>query len=307
VVDGDAAAGGLELLRQADAAMYVAKRAGGGVAVYDEAVDRRARERLQLLEELRAGIAAGQLVAHYQPQVDVRTGRVVGVEALVRWEHPVRGTVMPAAFLELAEERGLMAHVTEAVLRQAVAQAVRWRAAGHPLRIAVNVATSCLLNPALPALVREVVDGAGLDPAALVVEITETTLMRDPERSRRTIGELLAVGAAVSIDDYGTGYSSLAYLRDLPAVELKLDRAFTGRVAADERSAAIVASTADLAHSLGMRLLAEGVEDAATLRRLGELGVDETQGYHHCRPVPAAQLLEWLERFEVRPAAPARR
>ncbi|WP_432572200.1 putative bifunctional diguanylate cyclase/phosphodiesterase [Kineococcus sp. SYSU DK005] len=293
----------LELLRQADTAMYVAKRAGGGVAVYDEEVDRGARERLQLLEELRTALAEGQLVAHYQPQVDVRSGRVVGMEALVRWQHPERGTLPPAAFLDLAEERGLTGRLTEVVLRRAVAEAVRWREAGHPLRIAVNVATSCLLNRSLPVLVREVLHEAGLEPSALVVEITETTLMQDPERSRRTVAELLAVGAAVSIDDYGTGYSSLAYLRDLPAVELKLDRTFTARVTADERSAAIVAGTADLAHSLGMRLLAEGVEDAATLHRLAQLGVDETQGYHHCRPVPAEEVLGWLERFEARPAA----
>ncbi|WP_432488366.1 putative bifunctional diguanylate cyclase/phosphodiesterase [Kineococcus sp. SYSU DK018] len=299
---GDALPGGdVELLRQADTAMYVAKRTGGGVAVYDEAVDRASRERLVLLEELRAGIAAGQLVAHYQPQLEVRTGRVVGVEALVRWQHPRRGLLLPAVFLDLAEERGLTGPLTEAVLRQAVAEAVRWHRAGRPLRIAVNLATGSLLDPGLAGFVQRVVAEAGLDPAALLLEITETTLMRDPERSRRTVAELLAVGAGVSIDDYGTGYSSLAYLRDLPAAELKLDRTFTARVAHDERSAAIVAGTADLAHSLGMRLLAEGVEDATTLHRLRELGVDETQGYHHARPMPAAELLAWLERHAPRP------
>ncbi|WP_432507575.1 putative bifunctional diguanylate cyclase/phosphodiesterase [Kineococcus arenarius] len=311
-VAGPLPGGDAELLRQADAAMYVAKRAGGGVAVYDEAVDRAARDRLALLDDLRAGIAAGQLVLHYQPQVDLRTGGVVGMEALVRWQHPQHGLLAPAAFLDLAEERGLMTSVTAEVLRQAVAEAVRWREAGRPLRVAVNLATSCLLDAALPSRVRDVVAAAGLDPRALVLEITETTLMSDPERSRRTVAGLLDTGAGVSIDDYGTGYSSLAYLRDLPAVELKLDRTFTARAARDGRSAAIVAGTADLAHSLGMRLLAEGVEDAATLHRLGELGVDETQGYHHARPMPGGQVLGWLEqrgstvRGGRRPPAPVR-
>ncbi|MCI2239609.1 EAL domain-containing protein [Kineococcus sp. TRM81007] len=298
--DGAEPGGDAELLRQADAAMYVAKRAGGGVAVYDEAADRSARERLQLLEELRTGIAAGQLVTRYQPQVDVRTGAVVGVEALVRWQHPRRGLLLPGAFLGLAEERGLTGAITEVVLRRAVADAVRWHDAGRPLRVAVNVAAGDLLDPALPDLVRGTASAAGLDPGALVVEITETTLMRDPERSRRTIAELLAVGAGISIDDYGTGYSSLAYLRDLPAAELKLDRVFTARVAHDPRTAAIVAGTADLAHSLGMRLLAEGVEDEETLHLLRSLGVDETQGWLHGRPVPAAELVTLLDRLDPR-------
>ncbi|WP_337062156.1 putative bifunctional diguanylate cyclase/phosphodiesterase [Kineococcus sp. G2] len=303
---GDARPGGdVELLRQADAAMYVAKRAGGGVAVYDESVDRSARERLQLLEELRTGIDDGQLTVHYQPQLDLRTGAVVGVEALVRWQHPRRGLLLPGEFLDLAEERGLVPALTEVVLRRAVADAVRWRDAGRPLRIAVNVSADCLLEATLPPLVREVTTAAGLDPGALVVEITETGLMRDPERSRRTLTELVDAGVGISIDDYGTGYSSLAYLRDLPAAELKLDRTFTARVAHDHRSAAIVAGTADLAHQLGMRLLAEGVEDAATLQRLRSLGVDETQGYLHGRPVPAGQLLALLERIDSRPV-PAR-
>ena len=291
-----------ELLREADAAMYAAKRAGGGVAVYDAAADRAAREELQLVEELRAGTAAGELLAFYQPQVDLRSGRVVGVEALVRWQHPRLGLLAPAAFLDLAEEHGLMAEVTAAVLEQAAAEAAGWHRAGRPLRVSVNLATSCLLAPALPALVDDVLRRSGLDAAALVLEITETTLMQDPERSRETVERLLELGVAVSIDDYGTGYSSLAYLQDLPAAELKLDRSFTARLTRDPRTAAIVASTAELARSLGLRLVVEGVEDAATVQRLAELDVDEVQGYHYSRPVPAAEVADWLERHEPRPA-----
>ncbi|ABS01831.1 diguanylate cyclase/phosphodiesterase [Kineococcus radiotolerans SRS30216 = ATCC BAA-149] len=283
-----------ELLRRADAAMYVAKRAGGGWASYDDDQDRAARAQRVLAEELASGIAAGQLTAHYQPQVDVRSGRTVGLEALVRWEHPRRGTLAPGAFLDLAESHGLMAEVTGTVLRRAARDAARWHRQGHRLRISVNLATSCLLNPALPLLVEQVLDETGLDPAALVLEITETTLMAEPARSRETIEDLLRLGTSVSIDDYGTGYSSLAYLQDLPAAELKLDRAFTVRLTGDPRTAAIIASTADLAHSLGLRMLVEGVEDAETLRRLAELGVDETQGYHHAQPMPAADVPGWL-------------
>ncbi len=292
-----------ELLRRADASMYVAKRAGGGFAVYDDEADRAARAQRFLAEELAHGMTAGQLMPYYQPQVDVRTGRTVGMEALVRWQHPRLGTLAPAAFLDLAESHGLMAEITATVLRQAAADATTWARHGRPLRISVNLATSCLLNPALPDLVATVLQESGLDPAALVLEITETTLMDDPERSRETIEDLLLLGTSVSIDDYGTGYSSLAYLQDLPAAELKLDRAFTVRLTGDPRTAAIIASTADLAHSLGLRMLVEGVEDAETLRRLAELGVDETQGYLHARPMPGSAVLGWLAGHSPVPAA----
>jgi len=288
-----------ELLRRADAAMYVAKRAGGGTARYDETADRRARERRLLANELEVGILTGQLETHYQPQVDVRSSRVTGMEALVRWRHPQQGLLAPAAFLALAEQHGYMAELTATVLHQAAHDAVQWARRGWPLRVSVNLSTSCLLDPDLPSLIARVLTSTGLDPALLVLEITETTLMQDPRRSRETIARLLRLGTSVSIDDYGTGYSSLAYLQDLPAAELKLDRAFTERLGSDPRTAAIIKSTTDLAHSLGLRMLVEGVEDAATLARLAELGVDETQGYHHARPMPAQDVLPWLAHLEV--------
>ncbi len=295
-----------ELLRRADAAMYIAKRTGGGTARYDDSADRDTRIRRVLARELQAGTGAGQLEAHYQPQVDVRTGQVTGMEALVRWRHPQHGLLAPAAFLDLAEENGFMAEITTEVLHQAAVDAVTWHRQGWPLRISVNLATSCLLNPDLPPLIHEVVNSTGLDPALLVLEITETTLMQDPQRSRETIQELLELGVSVSIDDYGTGYSSLAYLKDLPAAELKLDRAFTQHLGHDPRVAAIIKSTTDLAHSLGLRMLVEGVEDAATLSHLAELGVDETQGYHHARPMPAADVAAWLARHILKDATTLR-
>lgn len=292
-------AGAEELLRRADVAMYSAKRAGGGIARYDAAADERTRAERVLMRDLDFGLGAGELVNHYQPQVDVRTGQVTGMEALVRWQHPVRGLLGPAVFLDLAEENGFMGALTTTVLRQATADAVAWHRAGWPVRISVNLATSCLLDPELPLLVEQVMGEAGLDPTLLVLEITETTLMQDPDRSRETITGLLQLGASVSIDDYGTGYSSLAYLQDLPAAELKLDRSFTQRLGSDPRTGQIIKSTTDLAHSLGLRMLVEGVEDAVTVQRLRELGVDESQGYHHSRPMPAEQVLAWLQRAEL--------
>ncbi|WP_432536280.1 putative bifunctional diguanylate cyclase/phosphodiesterase [Kineococcus arenarius] len=286
----------VELMRRAGVAVHTARGREGRVAVYDCAADRADRDRLRLAQELRVGIDAGELTVHYQPQVDLRTGAVVGMEALVRWQHPHRGLLAPAAFLEVAEDHGLMEQLTTAVLHQAVREAAGWHAAGHRLRIAVNLAAGSLVGPVLRPLVDDALTGTGLDPEALVLEITETTLMLDPQRSRATIEELIGLGVAVSIDDYGTGYSSLAYLQDLPAVELKLDRSFTSRLGSDPRTAAIIASTADLAHSLGLRLLVEGVEDATTLERLKAFGVDETQGYHHARPMPAHEVIGWLER-----------
>lgn len=291
--------GAEELLRRADVAMYSAKRAGGGVARYDAAADERARAEQVLMRELDFGLGAGELMNHYQPQVDIRTGHVTGMEALVRWQHPVRGLLGPGVFLELAEENGFMGALTITVLRQATADAVAWHRAGWPVRISVNLAACCLLDPELPSLVEQIVAEAGLDPTLLVLEITETTLMQDPDRSRETINRLLDLGAAVSIDDYGTGYSSLAYLQDLPASELKLDRSFTQRLSSDPRTGQIIKSTTDLAHSLGLRMLVEGVEDPATLQLLRELGVDESQGYYHARPMPAGEVSVWLQRAEM--------
>jgi len=315
---GDPVQAAEELLRRADVAMYRAKTSGEAVRVYDPQDDHASQERARLLEELRAALAgdthesdgsdgpgqsiglgesataeaAGstQIVVHYQPQIDLRTGLVVGVEALVRWRHPRLGLLAPAAFLDLAEEHGLVGAITTRVLRTAAADAARWHAAGHRLRVAVNLSTSCLVNPALLPLLDVVLAETGLDPDLLVMEVTETTLMSDPDRALETAHGIRQRGVQLSIDDYGTGYSSLAYLGSLPATELKLDRAFTVRLTHDAATAAIVASTVDLAHRLGLRLLAEGVEDEATLAALAAAGCDESQGYFHARPEPAAAV-----------------
>jgi diguanylate cyclase (GGDEF)-like protein len=282
------------LLRQADVAMYDAKRSSTGVAVYDRSRHADSSGHLVLVEELRTALAGGQLVLHHQPQLDVATGAIVGVEALVRWQHPARGLLLPNDFLPLAEVHGLMGSLTEVVLAQAVTQAAAWRADGLHLPVSVNLSASNLLDVALPTRVADLLARHDLPPELLVLEVTESVLLTDPERSIAVVGALADLGATVSIDDYGTGYSSLAYLRELPVAELKLDRSFTADLLTDARTEAIVASTVELAHRLGLRVVAEGVEDEATLRHLRSLDCDVSQGYLHARPLPAEQLGCWL-------------
>ena len=279
-----------QLLRRADAALYDAKRTGASAVTWDPALHVDTSGRLALVEELRTGMTGGQLVLHFQPQVSVHTGRTVGVEALVRWQHPTRGLLLPADFLPLAEVHGLMGQLTETVLAQAVAQAATWHRTGCGLRVSVNLSVSNLLDVSLPQRVAGLLAAHDLPAAALVLEVTETVLMTDSDASLAVLTALADLGVAVSIDDYGTGYASLSYLRQLPVSELKLDRSFTADLLTDSRTDAIVSSTIELAHRLGLRVVAEGVEQLATLRRLEVLGCDESQGHLHSRPVPASEL-----------------
>jgi diguanylate cyclase (GGDEF)-like protein len=295
------------MLRQADAAMYDAKRSGAEVTVYDATRHADSSGHLALVEEMRRGLLAGEFVLHHQPQVEIASGRAVGVEALVRWAHPTRGLLGPADFLPLAEVHGLMGALTDTVLCQAVAQAAAWRRAGHDLRVSVNLSASNLLDTALPQRVAGLLAAHDVPPAAIVLEVTESVLLSDPERSLGVVADLAALGTTVSIDDFGTGYASLTYLRQLPVAELKLDRSFTADLLTDARAAAIVASTIGLAHQLGLRVVAEGVEDDATLCDLRQLGCDESQGYLHSPPLPAAELAVWLAGRTARPAPALRR
>jgi diguanylate cyclase (GGDEF)-like protein len=289
---------GGELLRRADAAMYQAKSTGQVVRLYDDALDRAGREAALLTDELvdvlDSGSATEQFRVHYQPQLDLASGAVAGVEALVRWQHPRRGLLAPAEFLDLVERAGRMGTLTEFVLRTATEQASRWRRQGVPVRVAVNLSASSLTDPRLLVLLDELL-GAGLHASSVVLEVTETLLMANPERAVAMTEELRDRGFGLSIDDYGTGYSSLSYLVDLPATEVKLDRSFTVRLTTDERVRQIVAGTVELAHRLDLRVIAEGVEDEATLDVLRALGVDETQGYLHSRPVALADLAAWMD------------
>jgi diguanylate cyclase (GGDEF)-like protein len=297
-----------ELLRQADTAMYDAKRSRTGVVVFDAARHTDNSGQLALVEELRTALQTDQLKLHYQPQVDVGTGRAVGVEALVRWQHPDRGLMGPAEFLPLAEVHGLMGALTQAVLSEAVAQTAIWRRRGVYLRMSVNLSVSNLLDLNLPEQVRQLLLLHEVPPSAMVLEVTETVLMSDATSSLAVVTALTELGTTVSIDDFGTGYASLTYLRELPVAELKLDRSFTVDLLTDTRAAMIIRSTIELAHELGLRVVAEGVEHVSILDRLRELGCDESQGYLHSPPLSADQLISWWatqERRQLSTASPA--
>jgi diguanylate cyclase (GGDEF)-like protein len=292
------------LLHCADTAMYEAKLNRLGSMVYDAGDDAGLDARRQLIHELRTAIDEGQLVLHYQPKFDLRTGQIEGVEALVRWNHPERGLLYPDTFIPSAERHGLMRTLTTSVLSIALDQARQWRDGGFPTPVAVNVSASNLADPELPAQIRAMLESRNLDGNALVVEVTETTLMNDTARALWVLHGLRGLNVRISIDDYGTGYSSLARLRDLPINELKLDRSFVAALSSDPRTAAIVESTIQLAHSLGLKLVAEGIETAETLVLLTKMGCDVGQGYHLGHPVPAADLTSLLARCVVAYSAP---
>ena len=283
------------LMRRADIAMYKAKRAHDGHRVYTGADDIGGNERLRTLQELRTALTEQQLTLHYQPKVDLDTGQVRGVEALVRWDHPTRGLLYPDSFLTMVEDAGLMRAMTQLVLELALDQAACWYSQGRPLTVAVNLSASSLVDTHLPEQVARLLTRRQLPAAALQLEITEEFLMADRDRARTILHRLRDLGVQISVDDFGTGYSSLAYLRELPIDELKLDRSFVFPMADDARAAALVVSTIGLAHSLGLRMVAEGVENATALAELTRHGCDQAQGYHLCRPVPAAELDHWLE------------
>jgi diguanylate cyclase (GGDEF)-like protein len=287
-----------QLLQRADLAMYQAKATGSGLETYAHERDGNIDDRLVATEELRKALYDDQLVLHYQPKLTVATGKIAGVEALVRWQHPERGLVYPDQFLPLAEAAGLMPALTTVVIDQALRQCAAWRADGIELSVAVNLSASDLLDTELPALVHALLSNLDLPPSALHLEITETVLVSDGERSLQVLERLNRSGLRVAIDDYGTGYSSLAYLARLPVHDLKLDQSFIetmdGQGVAARRATSIVTSTIALARGLGLGFIAEGVETATSLAKLTELGCETVQGYHLSRPLPAGALTAWL-------------
>ncbi|HWF72367.1 MAG TPA: bifunctional diguanylate cyclase/phosphodiesterase, partial [Solirubrobacteraceae bacterium] len=274
----------------ADLAMYRAKISGQPYAVYREDLD--GGHGLPLVDELRGAIERCELELHYQPQLDLVSGEIVAVEALVRWPHARLGLVAPLEFLPLAEEAGLMGPLTAVVLDQALAQCAQWRGAGRRVTVSVNVSTTNLVDPGFPDEVARALDRHGLEAAALVLEITETTAIADFDRTNAAIEALRRLGLVVSVDDFGAGFTSLTYLSSLPVGELKLDRSFiVGLTSANGgRNLALVRATIALAHTLGLRVVAEGVEDKASLHMLTSLGCDLAQGYLISRPKPAAEL-----------------
>jgi diguanylate cyclase (GGDEF)-like protein len=285
------------LLQHAEAATYEAKGLHVRVAEYDPESDSADADRLTLIGELRRAIQNDELRLHFQPKFDLLTEKMTGVEALVRWAHPERGMLAPVTFVPLAEHTALIRPLTLWVLEQATAQCRRWRDAGHDLSVAVNLSAANLADPALPGDVAAILGRLRLPPSALKLEITESMVMDDPERAREVLDLLRSMGIGLSIDDFGTGHASLAYLQRLPVAELKIDRGFVSAMTHSAGDEAIVRSTIDMAHHLGLRVVAEGVEDAPTLARLRELGCDVAQGFHLGRPVEA-------EHVEVERCAP---
>jgi diguanylate cyclase (GGDEF)-like protein/PAS domain S-box-containing protein len=281
------------LAQRADVAMYTAKRAGGGIALYSPEHDQSSIRRLALLGELRSAIEDDQLLLHYQPTLDLRTGFVRTVEALVRWQHPDHGLMPPAEFISLAEVSGTIQVLTRWVITTAVRQIVEWQRRGLELAVAVNLSVRNLYEPELVPWLAGVLAQFGVDAKALEFEITESELMDDPLLAMEVLGRLKSLGVATSIDDFGTGYSSLSYLKHLPIDQLKIDRSFVGNMVHDESDLTIVRSTIDLSHNLGLAVVAEGVEDGDTLRLLAELGCDRAQGYALSRPVPSNDLESW--------------
>jgi diguanylate cyclase (GGDEF)-like protein len=302
------------LLRCADTAMYAAKAVRSGTSVYDAASSENSRRDLRTVQELRgaidstAGLApvgpAGTLLLRYQPKLDLRTGRVADFEVLVRWQHPKRGLVPPGEFLPLVERAGLMGALTDVVLRGALAQCRSWREAGRELTVAVNVSVTSLLDLEFSDRIAALLGDYRLPPSALVLEITESAIMADRARCFDVLHAIHSLGVRISVDDYGTGYSSLAYLQDLPVDELKLDRVFISKMDTDSRAAAIVVSTISLAHSLSLPLVAEGVESAAAMNALAVAGCDYVQGYFVARPLLPDDVDRWLDRIQPRPESP---
>jgi diguanylate cyclase (GGDEF)-like protein len=290
------------LLQRADIAMYVAKADHSGAQLYETAQDQHSVQRLALAGELRRAIENDELVLHYQPKVDVASGRVVGAEALCRWQHPTLGLIMPDEFVPMAEHTGLITPLTKTVLNLALAQVASWRAQGHRLSMAINLSARSFLDSQLLEDLPELLAIWRVDPALLELEITESMIVGDPERARGVLERLNELGITLAIDDFGTGYSSLAYLKQLPVDEIKIDKSFVLQMSGNTSDETIVRSIIDLAHNLGLRAVAEGVEDQDIMNRLIELGCDVAQGYHISRPLPSERFDGWMDAYPVRSA-----
>ena len=282
--------------------MYQAKSDRGSWVRYESRHDGSSVDRLALVAELRSALERDEIVAHFQPQADLQTGRIVGVEALARWEHPTRGLLMPVDFIGVAEQSGLVRPFTLRVLDLAVAECAAWLAAGRNVTVAVNLAARSLLDGQLPRDVAGVLARYALPPDRLVLEITESTAASELEVVEEVLGRLRRLGVAVSVDDFGTGYSSLAFLQRTKVNELKVDRSFVHGMLESESDVALVRATVQLAHSLGARAVAEGVEQPRLAEALRDLGCDLGQGYWLSRPVPPEQIRELLGAAQTPPA-----
>jgi len=293
------------LLMNADIAMYRAKSAGrGGFQLYDRSMNAQALERLQMEAHLRRALERDEFVLHYQPRVEAASGRIVGAEALIRWQHPERGLLPPMEFIPLAEDAGLIIPIGEWVIEAACRQTAAWRAQGlETVPVAVNLATTHLRQSSLPGRVARALRRHGVSPDTLEIEVTESILLADPELSTRIARELSDMGVQLSIDDFGTGYSSLSYLKRLPIATLKIDRSFVRDLGVDADDEAIVGAIVALGHSLKLKVVAEGVESEAQLAFLRSLRCDEYQGYYMSRPVEAEAFSHLLKQQSICAAA----
>ncbi|RFP13586.1 MULTISPECIES: bifunctional diguanylate cyclase/phosphodiesterase [unclassified Duganella] len=300
---------GEALLSMAEVAMYAAKQRNDGAVVYDAAMDKSSEKSLSLLTELRNAIERNEFRLHVQPKIMLDTGKVVGMESLVRWAHPERGNVFPDEFIPFAEQTGFIRVLTRWVMDKSAELCQELAAKGYPLKVSVNLSTRDLLDQDLPAKFAETLARYKLAPGSFCLEITESAIMDDPVRAQHTLERLSAMGVDLSIDDFGTGYSSLAYLKRLPVNELKIDKSFVLNMENDVGDTKIVRSTIDLGHNMGLRVVAEGIESEAVWRLLAALGCDQGQGYFMSRPIPGDQLIAWLEKWQapIAVAAPEHR
>jgi len=284
------------LLRRADVAMYVAKRAHGGLSIYHEEHDHHSPRRLALMTELRQSLDDDGLQLHYQPLVDLSLSRVTAVEALLRWPHPTHGFIAPDQFIPLAEHTDLIVPLTRWVLETAIRQCAAWRHAGLHLGMSINLSARVLHDSRLPDIVRLLLSHADVTPDRITLEITESALMDDPDQALDVLNRLDRIGVRMSIDDFGAGYSSLSYLKRLPVHDIKIDKSFVLGLGATTnlKDAAIVRSVIAMARALSLKVVAEGVEQREVWDVLRALGCDMAQGYYMSRPLPPAELEQWL-------------
>jgi diguanylate cyclase (GGDEF)-like protein len=287
------------LLRRAETAMSSARHAHGGPVAWAPAYEVQGQRRLAVVTALREAVATGAIGLNYQPKVDVRTGAVTGVEALARWTHPALGQVSPDEFIPLAETSGAIGPLTSAVLRQAATACRGWQRRAPGVGISVNVSAETVLDPYFVSEVAAVLTSTGLPAELLTLELTESVLVGDPELAGERLGEIRALGSRIAVDDFGTGYSSLIYLKGLPVDEVKIDKGFVSGLGTDPADAAVVRAVVDIAHTLGLTVVAEGVETVQQLAELRNLGVEESQGYLHAKPMPAQSMATWLRQRTV--------
>lgn len=284
-----------QLLQHADVAMYAAKRNGSGHTMYSEEINQSSLNKLNLIAMIKHPDFAKQLSICYQPKINLKNGTVCGLEALVRWKHPVLGDVPPDQFIAIAERTDAMKQITATVLHKVLAQLEQWHTSGLEIKIAINLSMRNLSDENLPNDIAQALASYHIPPSSLTLEITESSIMLNPALANATLTTLSVLGVQCAIDDFGTGYSSLAYLKNLPAAEIKIDKSFITGMTTDENDAIIVHATIVMAHNMGYRVVAEGVENAETLELLQILGCDVVQGYYFSKPMPAHAVPAWID------------